>query len=160
MARALWARHFTFQDKSQIYKEIRPPPKIYMPLAIESDVVITQKYLPSLSFLKGLLLLGELSYLQNHYRETYCIFCSRWPLKASCCGHGLLNPANVGFSKSKGEVRISTMEGECPVLSHGLQCVTKTWWRLFPQIIALFQSLLLFYKYILVPRINLSDSQE
>lgn len=60
MARALWATHFTFQDKSQIYKEI--PPKIYMPLAIESDVVITQKYLPSLSFLKGLLLLGELSY--------------------------------------------------------------------------------------------------
>ena len=75
MATALQERYFPFQDKPQIYKEI--PPKRYMPFAVESDVVITQKYLPSVSFLKRLILLGELSHLQNYYKETYCIICSR-----------------------------------------------------------------------------------
>lgn len=55
-------------------------------------------------------------------------------------------------------LRISTVEGEGPISSHGLQCVTKTRWKQFPQIIALFQSLIIFYKYILVPGINLSNS--
>lgn len=130
-----------------------------MPLAIESDVVITQKYLPSLSFPKRLLFLSELSHLQNCYKETYCIICSRWPPKSIfVVAMGCYILLTSASPSQRERLRISTVEGEGPISSHGLQCVTKTWQKQFPQIIALFQSLIIFYKYILVPGINLSNS--
>lgn len=54
---------------------IRKSPKRCIPCVMESDVIIIQKYLPSLPVLIWLLPL-------SYKKKTYCIPCSRWPTKS------------------------------------------------------------------------------